>query len=534
MKNLLSIWCGHDANASFYNSESDTYHIIELERIVKKRYFRLHADNNENQTDEILDQVKNISEKFFNIKNKYDLVSSPQEGYIYFPNLIKKHFNTTKYAHIANHHDAHAYAAFYQSPFDKSIIFSYDGGGNDGFFNVYKAENNTIEKIKNINADFGGTYMLFASCLKEISERSKNQLSLPGKLMGLCAYGEPIIDYIPDLIEAFTDKNKQTLKYREINEKFNLKLQNTNDPWKHILNNWVFEGQQSYNFAATIQAAFEKAFFKIFEEIMINYKNYPVCITGGAALNVLVNQKIKDNYNINVFVPPNPNDCGLSIGELLIINKPKNKIKITYDGVPLLDKNKLHEYAISRNAEQCDLKKIAYLLKQGKIIGICNDNSEVGPRALGNRSIVCDPSFLNMKDVLNSKVKFREWYRPFAPFCKKENAYKYFESSNFENMEYMGFAPKVKRDKMKLLPSITHVDGTARLQTVTNESHKLFYQLLTEFEMISENSVLLNTSFNILGKPILTTIEDALHVLDTTELDYVYSHGFLFKKDLSK
>ena len=153
-------------------------------------------------------------------------------------------------------------------------------------------------------------------------------------------------------------------------------------------------------------------------------------------------------------------------------------------------------------------------------------DSEVGPRALGNRSIVCDPNIADMKDILNSKVKFREWYRPFAPFCKKEDAHKYFDSPNFENLEYMSYAPKVKVDT---LPSITHVDGTARLQTVTEESHKHFYDLLTEFGKISDTNVLLNTSFNIRGYPILSWISDALYALENTEMDYVVIEDYLFE-----
>ena len=159
-------------------------------------------------------------------------------------------------------------------------------------------------------------------------------------------------------------------------------------------------------------------------------------------------------------------------------------------------------------------------------------DSEVGPRALGNRSIVCDPNIEEMKDILNAKVKFREWYRPFAPFCKKEDASKYFESKNFENLEYMSYAPPVKKEYQESLPSITHADGTARLQTVTEESHSHFYELLTEFGKISETNVLLNTSFNIRGFPVLSTIEDALHALENTEMDYVIIEDYLFSKKI--
>ena len=171
--------------------------------------------------------------------------------------------------------------------------------------------------------------------------------------------------------------------------------------------------------------------------------------------------------------------------------------------------------------EKIDKKELAQLIKDGNIIGLVYGDSEVGPRALGNRSIVCDPNIKEMKDILNAKVKFREWYRPFAPFCKKEDASTYFDSNTFESYEYMSFAPRVKEEYIEKLPSITHVDNTARLQVVTEESHSHFYELLTEFGKISETNVLLNTSFNIRGYPILSTIEDALYVPHNTQMDYV-------------
>ena len=180
--------------------------------------------------------------------------------------------------------------------------------------------------------------------------------------------------------------------------------------------------------------------------------------------------------------------------------------------MPLLDRDKLNNYETKKITK----KEIARLIKEGKIIGLIYGDSEVGPRALGNRSIVCDPSIPQMKDILNSKIKHREAYRPFAPVCKKEDAHKYFESNDFENMEYMSFAVKVK---VNTLPSITHVDGTARLQTVTKESHLHLYNLLTEFEKISDTNVLLNTSFNTKGNPILSTISEAVKILDYVIVD---------------
>ena len=167
-------------------------------------------------------------------------------------------------------------------------------------------------------------------------------------------------------------------------------------------------------------------------------------------------------------------------------------------------------------------------MKEGNILGLVNGQSEVGPRALGNRSIICDPSVEGMKDTLNAKVKFREWFRPFAPVCRLEDCDTYFIGA-FES-KYMSYAPTVKDSYSVSLKAITHIDNTARLQTVTQNTHEMFYSILTELSTQGHIPVILNTSFNIKGKPILTTIADALHVLDNTELDYVVTNNLIVKK----
>lgn len=303
------------------------------------------------------------------------------------------------------------------------------------------------------------------------------------------------------------------------------------DPWGNPSDNYIFSGQQAYDIAATSQYAFEECFFDILNPILDEYdEELPLVMTGGCALNVLVNQKYKDTYDREVYVCPCPNDSGLSLGHMLLYQKPKKRVDVTYSGLPLLDRDELDQYIQCYDAKKVTKAESAKLLKDGNIIGFVYGNSEVGPRALGNRSIVCDPNIREMKDILNAKVKFREWYRPFAPFCKKEDASKYFESKDFENMEYMSYAPRVKEEYVKTLPSITHADNTARLQTVTEDSHEHFYDLLTEFGKISETNVLLNTSFNIRGYPILSTIEDALYALNNTQMDYVVIEDYLFGK----
>ena len=547
-KNIVSIFAGHDANISFYNSETGTYHIIEIERITKQRYCNMHSMSAYQQK-VILENCRDIAVKFWNFK-KFDLVIIACDGSI-DPALLSSIFKTKNFAHVKGHHACHALSSFYQSPYEESIVISYDGGGDDGFFNIFKAsrKNHSLIPLTTIKSDFGGGYLVAGMLIKEVAEKG-NPATFAGKLMGLCAYGEPINNIISPLVEFFFNKNYRKLKTELFNflssqnkypnpwlgtdfEKEALGIEKySNEPLNPKYDSSILDGQLSYDFAASIQRAFEVAFFLILSDFRKDFnENLPICLTGGCALNVLINEKL--SLINEVFVPPNPSDCGLSLGAIFAITKPTKRIEVAYSGVPLLDSEDLLKYVQDRKAKKVSIEKVAKLIKSGKIIGIAHNNSEVGPRALGNRSIVCDPSHKNMKDILNNKIKFREWYRPFAPFCKLEDASEYFDSKAFNNMQSMSFAPYVKKEFREKLPSITHIDGTARLQTVTEKNHKFFYQLLDEFSKISNTKVLLNTSFNIKGQPILTTIEDALKVLDETELDYVLIENYLFSKEKS-
>lgn len=522
MKNLVSIFAGHDANISFYDAKKDEYYTIEIERLVKKRYFRLHVDNDEKTVRDILFQCRNIADINWGIENDYESVLISSDGWVQPPSIIREVFNTEQVRTVARHHDTHAAAAFYQSPFEEALIISYDGGGDDGFFNVYSGNSDGITLIEKIQADFGGAYLLCGSLIREVAEKSKHQLALSGKLMGLCAYGKVIPEFIPAFKQFFFDKD-----YKKLAEVTGLSLKNIDDPWKNPLDNWIFSETKAYDIAATAQAAFEDAFFSVLNKYD---SNIPLVLTGGCALNVLVNEKIKTDTNRKLYVPPNPHDGSLSLGHLFLYKKPTKRVDITYKGLPLIDRHTLENEVKKYDAQKVTKAYLARLLKDGNIIGFVYGDSEVGPRALGNRSIVCDPNIKEMKDILNAKVKFREWYRPFAPFCKKDDADKYFDSRDFENLEYMSYAPKVRDEYVDKLPSITHVDNTARLQTVTEESHSHFYDLLTEFGKISETNVLLNTSFNIRGFPILSTIDDALYALNNTKMDYVVIEDYLFTK----
>lgn len=229
-----------------------------------------------------------------------------------------------------------------------------------------------------------------------------------------------------------------------------------------------------------------------------------------------------------VFVAPNSNDCGLAVGMLLGHTKPSEAIDITYSGIPLLDYTSLFENVLWSNIEKVNHNRLAVDLLNGSIVGVARGKSEHGPRALGNRSILCNPSFENMKDVLNEKVKHREWFRPFAPVVRLEDVNKYFIFDG--ESRHMTFAAKVRKRWQDKLKAITHVDGTARIQTVTRDQNPWLYDLLTEFDYISEHAVLLNTSFNVNGKPILSTVKDAFHIFNESGMDSLVIEDYIIKK----
>ena len=237
---------------------------------------------------------------------------------------------------------------------------------------------------------------------------------------------------------------------------------------------------------------------------------------------------MKQRYNREIFVAPNSADCGLSVGLLCAHFHPEEIIDVTYRGIGVLDRYCLMEEVERRRGSEADIEQMTQDLAQERILGIVQGPSEHGPRALGNRSIICSPISPTMKDSLNLKVKNREWFRPFAPIVRLEDVSEYFEWEG--ESRWMNFCPKVKEEYKESLPAVTHVDGTARVQTITEGQNPLMYNLLTSFKELTGIGVLVNTSFNVDGKPILSTYKDALKVFDETQLDRLYLDGYYFAK----
>jgi carbamoyltransferase len=530
----IAFFPGHNASISIYR-DNDILTIIELERItnIKNSSFDYFMPLVNQEI--VLNELANYIKTEYNI-DKYDKFIINNNGRGNDIEKFKLHFPANEYIIDLSHHVAHSFGSLYQSPFNEAIILSFDGGGEDGHFNIYLAKKQEeLKLIKQVHIDLGSHYHLLGSVCKDI--KNYNVLTAAGKVMGLQSYGEVIKEWKNPLKEFLISSipfyNNCNYKIKTLSEKINTKLYSVyiqQIGFQHlddVTPDNLLTGKIAYNLLRTEQEVFEEIVFEQLDEIMSQY-NLPLIISGGCAMNILFNTSAKNRYNRDVFVAPNSSDCGLSFGLLMKYMKPTKIMDITYKGIGILDKNILIEESQKRNCNKTNLNQIINDLSNNKILGIIQNNSEHGPRALGNRSIICSPISLDMKDILNFKVKHREWFRPFAPIVRLEDVSKYFEWEG--ESRWMNFCPKVRLEYIDKIPAVVHVDGTARVQTITREQNEFIYDLLTLFEEKTGIGVLLNTSFNIDGKPILSTYKDAFKVFDETQLDRLYLNGYYFSK----
>jgi carbamoyltransferase len=509
--NILSIFLGHNASMTVAR-DGQILEVLEFERITNVKNGGCLAQVGVKNPKLIMTIIKENLKSRYGFKH-FDLLLMNQLDMLFLKKhhfttdeQILKFFDASKYQ-LVHHQHGHMACAFYQSDLQYSKGVSFDGGGSDGNFNVFECSRETgIRQLTYIpNHTLGmrlaelGQYS--ASIKKERDFWVDGGLVYPGKIMGLAPYGKVRPEWLPAFSEFYTG-----VYFEDLNANYKKLKQALNLPD-------VFEGELEADLLATSQKMFE---MKFDEHIRPFYQNESSFIlTGGSALNIINNERLRKERNI--FVPPNPSDAGLSLGFMLDYLKPKTAFDGTYAGPPVWDAHLLPEYIEKYNGRTYSFDDIIRELMAGKIIGVVRGRSELGPRALGNRSIICHAGVAGMKDILNKKVKNRESYRPFAPVCKEEDCHRFFETRG--PSRWMSFCPTVRPEHREGLASITHVDGTARLQTVNSRENDWLYYLLVRFQEFHQYPVLLNTSFNIAGKPILNSYRDAVWMLENTQMD---------------
>lgn len=515
---IIALHHSHNASVAVYHN-NDILEVIEFERFINKKNASFDFFEPIKSTDILLDEI------YFYLYNKYGFTEYSKMIYDEYdtdiPEKYKKQIPAKEYIHDRYaHHAGHASNALYQSNFNEALIVSFDGGGPDGFFNIYLGKKGEeLQKLNHYSIDLGSHYHVFGALCKDI--RNYHVLTAAGKVLGLQSYGKVINEWKPHINEFFTYAGRY---WQQLDARIEKMSNGIGVPFSKKS---PLEGQNAYDLTRTAQEVFEEVVFERIDEYVKNYQ-LPIIISGGCALNIVLNTRIKERYNRDVFVAPNSSDCGLAVGLILKHIKPMHQIDVTYKGIDVLDRHTLMEYIEFRNGKKAEINKIVEDLSSNKILGVVQGKSEHGPRALGNRSIICSPIPSDMKDVLNAKVKHREWFRPFAPVVRLEDVSEYFEWEG--ESRWMNFCPKVREQYKSKLPAVTHVDGTARVQTITREQNPFIYDLITQFKEKTGIGVLVNTSFNVDGKPILSSYKDAFKVFDETQLDRLYLNGYYFSK----
>ena len=481
-------------------------------------------------------------------------------------NQIDENFNDIKKIKFSEHHYSHAASAFFPSPFKEAIVLTLDGVGEWATTTVSIGKENNLEIIKEIH--FPHSLGLLYSAFTYYTGFKVN--SGEYKLMGLAPYGEPIYKelILKELIDV-KDDGSFRLNMKYFNYATGLTM--TNNKFAKLFGQKVRKAESELltqfhmDIAASIQAVTEEVVLKLTRDLSKEYNIKNLCMAGGVALNCVANGKIlKDKVFENIWIQPAAGDAGGSLGAALAywykeLKKPRtidenDGMSGSYLGPKYnneIIENKLKDLkGVFKKFSDLDLiKEVAAQLNNQKTIGWFQGRMEFGPRALGGRSILADPRSEKMQKVLNLKVKFRESFRPFAPSVLREEVKNWFDLDC--DSPYMLLVSEVKKslqipmndnqknlfgiDKLNIkrsnIPAVTHVDYTARVQTVHEETNKRYYDLIKEFNNLTSCPVLVNTSFNIRGEPIVNTIEDAFKCFMGTDLDLLVCENFILYKE---
>ena len=443
-----------------------------------------------------------------------------------------QHFGPTRARmRFVGHHLAHAISAYAYSGFEQSAIVVMDGRGAWEATSIWNGVNGQIEHVLTI--PFPDSIGFFYSEFTEYLGFQRN--SDEWKVMGLAPYGEPGVN-----LEPFIDPNAEP--YRVNSKKL---FGNGSGSFSSVIPLLgpcrIPESEidaRHKNIAYAVQDSCEAAMISVVRMAVQKTGCRNLCLAGGVALNSKANGKIAASGVVDrIFVQPAASDDGVALGAALAPyldnggSLPKTEMRHAYLGPCFEDaaiESALRTYKLPHSHLDDPAATAAELLSEGKIIGWFQGRMEFGPRALGSRSILADPRDPEMNAKVNNAVKFREWWRPFAPSLKKEAAADFLEGVT--DSPFMILTAQVRPEKRKAIPSVTHVDGSARPQTVERDVNPLYWRLLDEFEKRTGVPVIMNTSFNLRGEAIVHTPTDAIRTFFSSGMDALVIGSFLVKK----
>ncbi len=479
--------------------------------------------------------------------------------------LLGKSYNWKDKLLFNEHHLSHAASAFFPSPFHEAAILTLDGVGEWVTTSIAVGKGKDITMLKEINFphSLGLLYSAFTYYLGFKVNSGEY------KVMGLAPYGEPkYVSLIKDNLIHIKNDGSFRLNMKYFDYCTNLKMTNSN--FDHLFNgpprNPEAEiTQKEMDIACSLQKVTEEVILKICQHIKLKTKLKNLCLAGGVALNCVANGIIQKRQVFdNIWIQPAAGDAGGSIGAALaayhiFLNNKREKpdfedsMQGSYLGPEYTDKQ--IKKALDKLGAKYELKSMkdsieytAKKLSDGYAVGWMNGRMEFGPRSLGSRSILADPRSSKTQKLLNLKVKYRESFRPFAPSILAEDVHNWFNISC--PSPYMLLVAKINEKKMKKMtkeetklfgidklnivrsevPAVTHVDYSARVQTVHKETNKNFYELIKSFKKLTGCPILVNTSFNIRGEPIVSSPADAFKCFMGTELDLLIINGFVLEK----
>ncbi|MDB3971758.1 hypothetical protein N9371_04735 [Candidatus Pelagibacter sp.] len=492
--------------------------------------------------------LKKLYDKFPDLKNNYNLNLEKRVRLGYDPDKIlnelkwafaKKNQKLNKKIFFYKHHLSHAASTFYSSGYKESSILVLDGMGEEFTGGFYVGKKNKITCIKKFNLPntLGGFYSTFTEFFGFKSNSEE------GKLMALASFGN-YSEKIQKKLNTFIEYNihngdfklNPVLRFGGIRSKSSRFSDKFINIFGKPINKKTKISQGYKDLAFNVQWLLEKIVSLLVKDL-IKKTNIPnLCLAGGVHMNCKLNGVLANLTEVNkIYVQPASSDNGVSLGAAMLAarNDKGNFTKMNhcYYGNSFSNlniKNALNEAKIKFKKFDNIEKEVAKHLAKGKIIGWFQGRSEVGARALGNRSILANPLIKNMKNKLNIEVKHRENWRPF---CPSVNDYKYKEYfGDVPESDFMILAFKIRNKYKHTFPSAVHIDGTARPQIVKKKTNKRFFNLIQEFEKITGHAILINTSFNVQGEPIVNKPSEAIRCFAGTGIDFLAIGNYLISK----